>query len=187
MDLAASRYIVIEGPIGAGKTSLARELAQRLHADELLEQPDDNPFLARFYDDMARFALPTQLTFLFQRVDQLRGLAQLDLFKRPTIADFLLPIQVGERMGSRLRHIALIALGTALISASVGPPPASSSGRAHRSASPARVWRKNPGFWVRSSRPPVLFCKERSVVVPVTVRRFAPSIVILSSIRPASK
>src|SRR5690349_22941984 len=90
MDLAACRYIVIEGPIGAGKTSLARELAHRLHADELLEQPDDNPFLARFYDDMARFALPTQLTFLFQRVDQLRGLAQLDLFQRPTVADFLL-------------------------------------------------------------------------------------------------
>ena len=90
MDLAACRYIVVEGPIGAGKTSLARELARRLHADELLEQPDDNPFLARFYDDMARFALPTQLTFLFQRADQLRGLAQLDLFRRPTIADFLL-------------------------------------------------------------------------------------------------
>jgi deoxyguanosine kinase len=90
MDLAACRYIVVEGPIGAGKTSLARELARRLHADELLEQPDDNPFLARFYDDMARFALPTQLTFLFQRADQLRGLAQLDLFRRPTVADFLL-------------------------------------------------------------------------------------------------
>ena len=90
MDLAACRYIVIEGPIGAGKTSLARELAHRLHAEELLEQPDENPFLARFYDDMARFALPTQLTFLFQRADQLRGLAQLDLFRRPTVADFLL-------------------------------------------------------------------------------------------------
>src|ERR1051326_9036013 len=90
MDLAACRYIVIEGPIGAGKTSLAREIAQRLHADELFEQPDDNPFLARFYDDMPRFALPTQLNFLFQRVDQLRGLAQLDLFGRPTVADFLL-------------------------------------------------------------------------------------------------
>ncbi|HLX30256.1 MAG TPA: deoxynucleoside kinase [Casimicrobiaceae bacterium] len=90
MDLAACRYIVIEGPIGAGKTSLARELAQHLAADELLEQPDDNPFLARFYDDMARFALPTQLTFLFQRVDQLRGLAQLDLFRRPSVADFML-------------------------------------------------------------------------------------------------
>ncbi|HWC47061.1 MAG TPA: deoxynucleoside kinase [Casimicrobiaceae bacterium] len=90
MDLAACRYVVIEGPIGAGKTSLARELAVRLSADELLEQPADNPFLARFYDDMPRFALPTQLTFLFQRADQLRGLAQLDLFRRPTVADFLL-------------------------------------------------------------------------------------------------
>ena len=90
MDLAACRYIVIEGPIGAGKTSLARELAHRLHAEELLEQPDENPFLARFYDDMPRFALPTQLTFLFQRADQLRALAQLDMFRRPTIADFLL-------------------------------------------------------------------------------------------------
>jgi deoxyguanosine kinase len=90
MELAACRYVVIEGPIGAGKTSLARELAQRIHADTLLEQPEDNPFLARFYDDMTRFALPTQLTFLFQRVDQLRGLTQLDMFRRPTIADFLL-------------------------------------------------------------------------------------------------
>jgi len=83
------RYIVVEGPIGAGKTSLARELAHALHADPLLEQPEDNPFLARFYEDRARFALPTQLTFLFQRVDQLRALAQLDLFRRPTVADFL--------------------------------------------------------------------------------------------------
>jgi len=64
MDLEKSRYLVIEGPIGAGKTSLARELAARLSAEHLLEQPEDNPFLARFYDDMARFALPTQLTFL---------------------------------------------------------------------------------------------------------------------------
>jgi deoxyadenosine/deoxycytidine kinase len=90
MDLAACHYIVVEGPIGAGKTSLARELAQHLRADALLELPEQNPFLARFYDDMARYALPVQLTFLFQRVDQLRALAQLDLFRRPTVADFLL-------------------------------------------------------------------------------------------------
>jgi deoxyadenosine/deoxycytidine kinase len=90
MDLERCRYIVVEGPIGAGKTTLAREIAQKLHAETLFERPDENPFLARFYDDMARFALPTQLTFLFQRADQLRGLAQLDLFRRPTVADFLL-------------------------------------------------------------------------------------------------
>ena len=89
MDLSKCRYIVVEGPIGAGKTSLAHALARHLRADELLERPDENPFLARFYDDMARYALAAQLTFLFQRVDQLRGLAQLDLFARPTVADFL--------------------------------------------------------------------------------------------------
>ena len=90
MDLERCCYIVVEGPIGAGKTSLARELADHLSAELLLEQPEDNPFLARFYEDMPRFALPTQLTFLFQRADQLRELAQLDMFRRPTVSDFLL-------------------------------------------------------------------------------------------------
>ena len=90
MDIAQCRYIVVEGPIGAGKTSLARQLADHIDADLLLEQPEDNPFLPRFYDDMARFALPTQLTFLFQRVDQLRGLTQVDMFREPTVSDFLL-------------------------------------------------------------------------------------------------
>jgi deoxyguanosine kinase len=84
------RYIVVEGPIGAGKTSLAQRLAARLGADLLLEQPGENPFLARFYQDMARYALPTQLFFLFQRAKQLEPLAQLDLFRRATVADFLI-------------------------------------------------------------------------------------------------
>jgi deoxyguanosine kinase len=84
------RYIAVEGPIGAGKTSLARRLAARLGADLLLEQPGENPFLARFYQDMARYALPTQLFFLFQRARQLEPLAQPDMFGRATVADFLL-------------------------------------------------------------------------------------------------
>ena len=90
MELERCRYIVVDGPIGAGKTSLARALAHHLDANALLEAPEQNPFLARFYEDMPRFALPTQLNFLFQRVDQVRGLSQLDLFGRRTVADFLL-------------------------------------------------------------------------------------------------
>src|SRR6185369_4836991 len=88
VDLATCRYIVVEGPIGAGKTSLARQLAHHIDGEELLEHPEENPFLARFYEDMARYALPAQLTFLFQRVDQLRGVGQFDLFHRATVADF---------------------------------------------------------------------------------------------------
>lgn len=84
------RYIAVEGPIGSGKTSLARRLAARLGADLLLEQPGENPFLARFYQDMARYALPTQLFFLFQRARQLEPLAQPDMFGRATVADFLI-------------------------------------------------------------------------------------------------
>jgi deoxyadenosine/deoxycytidine kinase len=84
------RHIAVEGPIGAGKTSLARRLAERLGAELLLEEPGENPFLARFYQDMARFALPTQLFFLFQRARQLEALAQPDMFGRATVSDFLL-------------------------------------------------------------------------------------------------
>jgi deoxyadenosine/deoxycytidine kinase len=84
------RYLVVEGPIGAGKASLARRLASRVAADLVLEQPEENPFLARFYQDMARFALPTQLFFLFQRARLLEPLAQPDMFGRPAIGDFLL-------------------------------------------------------------------------------------------------
>jgi deoxyguanosine kinase len=84
------RHLVVEGPIGAGKTSLARRLAARLAADLVLEQPEENPFLAKFYDDMPRYALPTQLFFLFQRVRLLEPLVQPDMFRRAVVADFLL-------------------------------------------------------------------------------------------------
>jgi deoxyadenosine/deoxycytidine kinase len=84
------RYLVIEGPIGAGKTSLAKRLAARLSADLVLEQPAENPFIARFYQDMARYALPAQLFFLFQRARMIEPLRQRDMFARPAVADFLL-------------------------------------------------------------------------------------------------
>jgi deoxyadenosine/deoxycytidine kinase len=84
------RHIVVEGPIGSGKTSLATRLAERLDASLLLEDPQANPFLAQFYRDMRRYALPTQLFFLFQRVGQLESLKQPDLFGKATVADFTL-------------------------------------------------------------------------------------------------
>ncbi len=90
MSLARYRYIVIEGPIGAGKTSLTRKLAERLGADTLLENAGDNPFLPRFYQEPRRYALPTQLHFLFDRTRQLRDLAQGDLFRAGTVSDFLI-------------------------------------------------------------------------------------------------
>ncbi|MCX7229900.1 MAG: deoxynucleoside kinase [Burkholderiales bacterium] len=84
------RHIVVEGPIGAGKTSLAKRLAERFGVQTVLEEPQANPFLERFYRDSARYALPTQLFFLFQRVNQLRDLAQRDLFESAAVGDFLL-------------------------------------------------------------------------------------------------
>ncbi|MCE9642380.1 MAG: deoxynucleoside kinase [Betaproteobacteria bacterium] len=84
------RYIVVEGPIGAGKTSLARKLAEKSGSTPLLEDPGANPFLPGFYTDNARYALPTQLFFLFQRINQVRDLGQADLFRRTTVADFIL-------------------------------------------------------------------------------------------------
>jgi len=84
------RYLVVEGPIGAGKTSLARLLAERSGGAALLEDPAANPFLPGFYEDPARYALPTQLFFLFQRLNHVRELSQADFFRRATISDFIL-------------------------------------------------------------------------------------------------
>jgi deoxyadenosine/deoxycytidine kinase len=88
--LESARHIVVEGPIGVGKTSLARRLGEHLEAELLLEQPETNPFLGRFYQNQERYALQTQLFFLFHRLDLLRDLAQPDLFPRTVVSDFLL-------------------------------------------------------------------------------------------------
>ncbi len=90
MSLARYRYVVVEGPIGAGKTSLAYKLAEEMNAATLLENGMDNPFLARFYQEPRRYALSTQLHFLFDRTRQLRELVQGDLFRASTVSDFLI-------------------------------------------------------------------------------------------------
>jgi deoxyguanosine kinase len=84
------RYVVVEGPIGAGTTSLARRIAAHCNVAPILETPEDNPFLASFYQDSKRYALPTQLFFLFQRTRQLEGMSQMELFKRVLVSDFLI-------------------------------------------------------------------------------------------------
>lgn len=87
---APPSYIVVEGPIGVGKTSLARRLAEAFGSELVLEHPEENPFLDRFYSARRRYALPTQLFFLFQRSRQLQALKQRDMFAPSRVADFLL-------------------------------------------------------------------------------------------------
>jgi deoxyguanosine kinase len=87
---AAPRFIAVEGPIGVGKTSLARRLAETLGCEALLEDVAGNPFLERFYREPGVNALPTQLFFLFQRIHQIRELRQGDMFQPLRVADFLL-------------------------------------------------------------------------------------------------
>jgi deoxyadenosine/deoxycytidine kinase len=84
------RYIVIEGPIGVGKTSLAKRLAEDFGGDLLLEGAEENPFLERFYRNPRHAALPTQLFFLFQRARQMQELRQSDMFSPVRVGDFLL-------------------------------------------------------------------------------------------------
>lgn len=90
MSKSLPEYIVVEGPIGVGKTTLARRLAETLNSDLMLELAEDNPFLPRFYEDQRGAALPTQLHFLFQRVKQIEALKQTDMFRPARVADFLM-------------------------------------------------------------------------------------------------
>ncbi len=82
-------YIAIEGPIGVGKTSLVKLLAEKLEARTILEQFEENPFLTDFYDDPERFAFQTQLFFLLQRYQQQQELRQVDIFHKLLITDYM--------------------------------------------------------------------------------------------------
>ena len=83
-------YIAIEGPIGVGKTSLSKRLAESFNHELLLEKSEENPFLDRFYKEPKQYALSTQLFFLLQRAQQLQELRQEDMFQPLRIADFLI-------------------------------------------------------------------------------------------------
>lgn len=85
-----SRFIVVEGPIGVGKTTLVKRLAERYRSQMLLEQPQENPFLKRYYSEGDSAALPTQLFFLFQRAAQFSEVRQQDLFANNIVSDFML-------------------------------------------------------------------------------------------------
>ena len=89
-NASAPRFVVVEGPIGVGKTSLCMRLAESLGGDTLLEGAEENPFLERFYQNPEQGALPTQLFFLFQRARQLQELRQSDLFAPVRVADFMM-------------------------------------------------------------------------------------------------
>ena len=83
------RYIALDGPIGVGKTSLAKLLAKEFNARCILEKPDENPFLPSFYGDRKKYAFQTQIFFLLSRFQQQKEIAQLDLFNQVTLCDYL--------------------------------------------------------------------------------------------------
>lgn len=85
----SSRFIAVEGPIGAGKTSLAKRLAESLSADLVLEEVAENPFLERFYMDGQSAALPAQMFFLFSRARQMESLRQSDMFASIRVCDYV--------------------------------------------------------------------------------------------------
>ncbi|MDG1938341.1 MAG: deoxynucleoside kinase [Pseudomonadales bacterium] len=89
-DREIPRFITIEGPIGVGKTTLAKRLAESFNYETMLERAEENPFLAGFYKNRRQNALATQLFFLFQRAQQIQDMRQQDLFSPVRISDFLI-------------------------------------------------------------------------------------------------
>jgi deoxyadenosine/deoxycytidine kinase len=87
--MANAKYIVVEGPIGVGKTSLAKILANEFQARNVFERIEDNPFLPKFYKSRATYAFQNQTFFLLNRYQQQMELAQQDLFNQNTVADYL--------------------------------------------------------------------------------------------------
>jgi deoxyadenosine/deoxycytidine kinase len=87
--LRQKNYIVVEGPLGVGKTSLAMLLAEKINGKTILEETEGNPFLTNFYKDPIKFAFQTQLFFILRRFQKQEEINQIDIFKRVIISDFL--------------------------------------------------------------------------------------------------
>jgi len=105
---ATARYIAVEGVIGVGKTSLAKLLAERLHAKLILEEPEENPFLEDFYKDPRRYAFQTQMFFLVNRYQELKEKTQHDLFHEGIVSDYLFQkdrIFANINLGDRELHL----------------------------------------------------------------------------------
>lgn len=89
-NITVPSFIAVEGPIGVGKTTLAKRLAETFSCETLLEEAEENPFLKRFYQNRRANALSTQLFFLFQRLRKLQALKQGELFSKTHVSDFLI-------------------------------------------------------------------------------------------------
>jgi len=89
-SVSVPNFIAIEGPIGVGKTTLTKKLASSLNYEVILEEPDTNPFLERFYRDRKNHALPVQLHFLFQRLKKMEDIRQGDIFESVKVSDFII-------------------------------------------------------------------------------------------------
>ena len=89
-NIKVPTYIAVEGPIGVGKTTLTKRLAETFNCETILEDAEENPFLERFYQNRRANALPTQLSFLFQRIQKLQSIKQGELFHQGRVSDFLI-------------------------------------------------------------------------------------------------
>lgn len=90
VNIKVPTYIAVEGPIGVGKTTLTKRLAETFNCETILEDAEENPFLERFYQNRRANALPTQLSFLFQRIQKLQSIKQGELFHQGRVSDFLI-------------------------------------------------------------------------------------------------
>ena len=118
-----SKYIVIEGPIGVGKTSLSNKLALEWDAELILENVDDNPFLTKFYKNPREVSLQTQLYFLLTRTRQVQGFKQQDIFSKARVSDFMLQKdRLFEREESNIFCQIPISITTAILGGDVDVP-----------------------------------------------------------------